>query len=252
MKDPLKSPLKILHEFIYPQYGSRMRISDIGDLFPSNKIIADTYSMGDDVAKEIQKQYELINIVSTDARNKELASNCKLTQMLRAWQRIEVLKIPTMLEMTKDSLESGLSVVIFVNFHDTMNILMEKLGTTCAIHGKQTAKERETNIDNFQSNKESLIICQIKSGGVGISLHDIHGGHPRISLISPSWSAQDLAQALGRIHRANGKTKCIQKIVYCADTVEEDICKAIQDKLDNYARINDGKDESKIKVRIEK
>ena len=54
----------------------------------------------------------------------------------------------------------------------------------------------------------------IQAGGVGVSLHDLHGGHPRMSIISPTWSGQDLKQVLGRIHRAGSKTPAIQKIVF--------------------------------------
>ena len=45
--------------------------------------------------------------------------------------------------------------------------------------------------------------------------------HPRMSIISPSWSGQEMRQTLGRIHRAGSKTPAIQKIVYVAQTYEE-------------------------------
>ena len=67
-----------------------------------------------------------------------------------------------------------------------------------------------------------------QAGGTGLSLHDEHGNHPRMSLISPSFSAIDLRQALGRIHRATGVTPAIQKIVFANDTVEMGVCKAVR------------------------
>ena len=79
-----------------------------------------------------------------------------------------------------------------------------------------------------------------QAGGVGISLHDIHGGHPRMSIISPSWAGYEMRQTLGRIHRAGSKTPAIQKIVYVAKTYEEQLCNIIKVKLRNIDALNDG------------
>ena len=94
---------------------------------------------------------------------------------------------------------------------------------------EQATKE----LEDFNNDTSNIIICNIKAGGVGISLHDLHGNHPRISIISPSWSAQDVIQSLGRVHRAKGKTAVRQRIVYCKNTVEEQICENIKEKIKN-------------------
>ena len=49
-----------------------------------------------------------------------------------------------------------------------------------------------------------------------------------------------IKQALGRVHRANAKTKSIQRIVFAAGTVEEQACEAVRAKLANMALLNDG------------
>ena len=71
-------------------------------------------------------------------------------------------------------------------------------------------------------------------------MHDIHGNRRRISLISPCWSATDLTQALGRIHRAGGKSKSLQRIIYCAGGIEERIAEKLQRKLKDLEQINNG------------
>lgn len=96
------------------------------------------------------------------------------------------------------------------------------------------------NIDAFQANTKRVIVCNMAAGGVGISLHDIHGNHERVSIISPSYSAIQFVQALGRIHRAQGKTPCSQYIVYCAGTIEEEIAVKVGEKLGNLDALNDG------------
>jgi len=60
-----------------------------------------------------------------------------------------------------------------------------------------------------------------------------------MSLISPTWSGQDIKQALGRIHRAGSQTPSVQKIIYCAKTYEDRLCDIIATKVKNINSIND-------------
>ncbi len=229
-----------LHKLVFPAYGARMKISELGDAFPSNRLIADTYVMDDDTVKAIQEAYQYISIVSKEAQERENNAPIKLVEMIRARQKIEALKVKTMVELTQDAVDDGNSVVVFVNYLDTMSLLVNELHAKCVIKGGQSIAERQRMIDQFQSDQEHIIICQIQSGGVGISLHDTIGDRPRISIISPSWSAQDLMQTFGRVHRAKGKTPCIQKLVYCHGTIEDHICKIVNQKIINYSHLNDG------------
>ena len=63
---------------------------------------------------------------------------------------------------------------------------------------------------------------------------------PRVSIISPTWSAQDLIQVLGRIHRAMGKSDCLQQILFCKGTIEESVGNIIKSKINNIRIFNDG------------
>jgi len=92
----------------------------------------------------------------------------------------------------------------------------------------------------FQEDKTRICLCMIQAGGVGLSLHDLNGKYPRTTLITPTFSARELKQALGRTPRMNGLSKCIQKIVYAAGTVEAKACAAVRGKLDNISALNDG------------
>ena len=94
-------------------------------------------------------------------------------------------------------------------------------------------------IEKKYSDESRIIICNIKAGGVGVSLHDLHGNHPRVALISPTDSAQDLKQTFGRVHRAGGKTKSIQRILF-AEGVEEEVAANVAAKLECLDQLNDG------------
>ena len=163
-----------------------------------------------------------------------------MINITRARQKIEILKVPTFIELTKQFRENNFSIVIFVNFKKTLETLSKYLKTNCLVHGDQTTSQREDNINNFTNNIEKIIICNIKAGGVGISLDDKFGNHPRISLISPTWSSTELKQCLGRIHRADSKTPALQRVVCCSNTIEEKICDKLNIKMSNIDSINDG------------
>jgi hypothetical protein len=229
--------------------GSRMRIAEIPD-FPPSQIIAEPVGTGREI--EIQAIYDQLKTdlnraiaVSDEDRKQEIADEIEataanhLTILLRARQDIERLKIDTFTSMATDAVAEGMSVAIFVNFDETLHETAKRCETDCVIHGQQTAAEREEAIRRFQANEASVIVCNLRAGGVGVSLHDPTGHKPRLALISPTYSAQDLRQALGRVHRAGG-AHSIQRIIFAAGTVEEAACAAVEAKLACIDTLNDG------------
>ena len=235
--DDDKIKLDIINTSIFPDKGSRLKIKELGDLFPKNQIVSQSYLCSD--YDKVQKLYEVINDALDELKKKETKA-VALGKIIMARQKIEMYKVPIFLDLTEDAIENGYSVVIFVNYLETMNMLSYNLKTDCLIHGGQNMDERQSCIEDFQSNKCRILISIIQAGGVGISLHDIHGNHPRMSLISPTWTGHEIKQALGRIYRAGSKTPALQRIIYCAKTYEDELCKIIDKKIGVIDAINDG------------
>ncbi len=235
---PEKYCLKQLHDHIFPNRGSRMTIASAGDMFPDNNVIWEPF-----VNNKIKKIMALmVKHVKKIMAAKE-PSNCILTEIIRAKQECELLKVPVFIEMAENLIAEGKSVAIFLNYCESIEKVAMALGTDCIIWGdNKDANERENIRRRFVENKSKIIICNIASGGVGISLHDTSpdGSHPRVSLINPTWSAQDLKQTLGRIYRSGCKSKCIQKIIYSPQTVEEKIMDVVKFKLESIDIVNDG------------
>jgi SNF2 family DNA or RNA helicase len=231
-------PMQGVNKIIFNEYGSRMKIKELGALFPENKIVAECYDM--ECAVEIEEQYKIIEEEVEKLKNKEEMAGCALARIMYARMRIEQLKIPSIVNLAKKYIKEEASVAIFVNFSMTLQTIADELKTKCVIWGEQTLEDRNKNILEFNTDKSNVIICNIKSGGVGISLHDTIGNRRRISLISPSDSAQDIIQVLGRIHRANGKTPVSQYIIFCKNTYEEKICDNMKNKIQNISSLNDG------------
>jgi hypothetical protein len=229
--------------------GARMRIADIAD-FPETQIIAEPVGTGqerkiqaiyDRMARELNHALAVEDHFELDdlANQMDATKANHLTILLRARQQIEELKAKTIASMAKDGADEGMSVAVFVNFDSTVNEVASLLKTKCVIRGGQRDADREAAVRRFQANEESFIVCNIRAGGVGISLHDPTGAKPRLALISPTYSAQDLRQALGRVHRAGG-AHSIQRIIFAAGTCEERACEAVATKLGHIDLLNDG------------
>ena len=177
-----------------------------------------------------------------ELRNPELGVN-PLTSLLRARQRSERFKVPLLTTMTQELLYEEKSVVLFVSFKESFDQIYDNLSRIipCSrIVGGQKVEVRDEEIRKFQADETRVAVVMIQAGGVGLSLHDLHGRHPRVSLITPTFNATELKQALGRIHRAGGLTKSLQRVIYAAGTVEEQACKAVKRKLANLSLLNDG------------
>lgn len=211
----------------------RVRAADAPG-FPDNEVLANLYDLE-------AGHTELYNKIMQEMREELKRPKADpMVAMLRARQQTELLKIPVLTELTNDLLEEDKSVVLFVNFHETMGMLKLALPRDLVeIHGRQSSAERAAAIDAFQDNTARICLAQTQAGGVGVSLHDVHGTRPRVSLITPSWSASDIVQCLGRIRRAGG-TKAVQIFVLAAGTIEEKIHAAISRKLGNIDALNDG------------
>ena len=237
--------LKRFHDHIYRKgRGSRIRIKDLPPgSFPETMIVADGYDLGDNARSDIKLLYaDLKSELDNLEIKREADEESALTIQLRARQEVELLKVPIFEELASDAIESGNSVVLFLNFRATLDALMKRLSGLAEIslvYGAQDGFTRSLEIKRFQKNETRICLCMTQAGGTGLSLHDETGEFPRVSLISPSFSAIDLRQALGRVHRATGKSPSIQKIVFANDTVEMGVCKAVRSKLNNIDLIND-------------
>jgi superfamily II DNA or RNA helicase len=233
--------LSAINKNIYPFKGSRLRISDLGGQFPSNQVSAECYDLPRDKIAEVNSLFKEITegLTKIKSAKSEVSKGEILKDITKTRQTLELIKLPILESLIEEYLENNYSVVVFVNFTKTLMTLSNKFKTDCIVYGNQTTNQRELNIKEFQENKSKLILCNIKSGGTGISLHDTLGGHPRVSLISPNFSSTTLIQALGRIFRAGAKTPALQRIVYCANTCEEVICNRVKEKLKFTSKLND-------------
>ena len=205
-----------------------------------------------DSAKDIANEYDdLLCRIDQIRAQESVASSMGaiLAEQTRARQRIELFKAPAVCSMVKDLIEEGNSVFISVNYTETLKFMMDELKTTCAIHGGQSEMVRRGNIDSFQNDKSRVIIGITQACREGLNLHDVNGKYPRVALIMPTYSVFDLKQVLGRVHRAGGKSKSLQWLIYAAGVaIEEEICDKLDEKLKRMDQIMDGEIDGTISL----
>ena len=238
-----------IHNTLFNLYkvSSRMTRKMFDKIFPDNHVMAECFNMGTNTDK-INRVYEQMEAEMAALEESSINySQHHFAIMTKARRMAELLKVPTMVEMIEDWYDEGISPVVFVNFTDTVEAIEKQLaknrkfdGKIARIVGGQSDKVRQKDIEDFQSDTKRIMIANLAAGNAGVSLHDLIGNHPRGSIISPSYSAINLLQALGRIHRAEGKTTCIQKVMFADGTIEVEACKRVQCKLNNLECLNDG------------
>lgn len=242
-----KNKVNTLHKYLFPSKGSKMSLEDLGNAFPMNQVSVECYDLDSDSKIKMNRYYNQI-VENRDSTN-------KLVEINDMRQKIENLKVDILFDMMIDYHDQDKSVVVFVNYTTTYDMLINQLRKRdifySEINGKQDAEERQDNIDRFQNNEVRIMICMIQAGGTSISLHDVSGRFPRVSIISPSYSRIELIQTLGRIFRNGGKSPCLQKIVYCAGTYEEDVAKVLRNKRETLDKVTDDDMDVECKIGLD-
>jgi len=230
--------LKQIHKYLFEDRGVRL-LRDAIPNFPETEIIVNSYDMDEEETSKIREIYDEMKKELLQIKIKEKTDSSEMAIRIRALQRTEMLKIPLMEEMAREGLDAGMSVVVFLNYSDSIDALAKRMGTDCIYDGRNESV-RQQYIDAFQTNASRLLITNLAAAREGLNLGDEHGGHPRLTLISPTDSVQKLKQALGRVHRENSKTKSVQKILYIANTQEDNVVENVGQKLENLTLINNG------------
>lgn len=233
------------HLFNITKCASKMNIEDFGDIFPENQIIAESFDLGDENSSKLKAVYDTMKeeLARLDERSKDYSQH-HFAIMMKARRLSELLKTQTTVEWIKDRYDEGIKPVVFFNFTDSLKAVEDRLGATFSkmlskIVGGQTDKQRDHEISEFQANKRNGALVNICAGNASINMHDLHGDAPRESLICPHWSPVMTLQAIGRIYRAHGKTRCVQKFLFASE-IEERQRQRVAAKVRNISQLNEG------------
>lgn len=222
---------------IVPERGIRIDYDDIPG-FPQRDIQAELYDLDDPEAVDscYKEMVDALAQLEAHAANDKAADH-PLTKLLRARQKVELLKVPAFAELGQDQLDKGFSVVWFVNFRQTIDELKKRFPDAGVIDGQTGG--RDEVIDTFQSNGLTKLIVNVEAGKEAMSIQDLDGLHPRFGIVSPMLSAVTLRQVFGRLHRDGGLSRCFYRVVFASKTVEVKLHRLLCPKLNNLDAITD-------------
>lgn len=154
-------------------------------------------------------------------------------------QELEILRVPAMVELAKSKREAGCRVLIFCQYRETVNAFSQLLGGAPVIHGDVTPKRREEIMRKVHAGEYQQVVLQSQAGGESISLQDLTGDSPVVSLVSVPDSAYSLIQIAGRSDRLGSRSVPILLPIFAAGTIEEKRWAKVSRKAQNIKDLTD-------------
>jgi hypothetical protein len=227
-----KAKMERLHASVFTSRGYRVPESVLRAQLPELMVEDEPLSLTPAQRKAIRDLYSQM----ADATDPGGVKN------LRQRQSAELVKVPVLVDRAKELVESGASVVLFLNFHESIDAAEALFdGAAGVIDGRRKMEDRHQTQESFQNNALNVVVVQIAAGGQSIDLHDTHGDRPRVALICPQFSGLAEEQAIGRISRVGAKSRALAIRLYVEGTVEEHAVMLTQEKRENVAIFNSGK-----------
>lgn len=164
-------------------------------------------------------------------------------EQMRDRQEAELRRLVPLAAEIKAAVEGGMYCPVFLNFTSSINTLWGMLMADkidCGIFDGRNHQQREIARQKFMDGALSVLILQSAAGSASIDLHDIVGGRPRMTFISPTFQSEVMIQMLGRAVRFGAKTPVIQRIIFAEGTIEEKVYKVVEGKAKNIRALNDG------------
>jgi len=158
------------------------------------------------------------------------------------------MKKPYLFRWIDDFLDSSEQKLVIFGVHRAVLIpLYERYKSIAVkIDGSTTARKRKTAVQEFQNNpKIRLFIGNIQAAGTGLTLTSASN----TLFAELDWNPANLTQAEDRTHRIGQKTSTTYYYLIAKDTIEEYLCRLVQQKqtilietLDGSRRTNNSLD----------
>lgn len=152
----------------------------------------------------------------------------QFSKLTKVRQIIADEKIHQTIEIAENIIEQGKKVIIFCNFTDSLNKIVEHFGKTAVkLDGSMAQHERQYSVDQFQENdKIKVFVGNIKAAGTGITLT---AGEAAI-FNDLSFLPSDHAQAEDRSYRYGQKNNVLVYYPIYQNTIENIIYDIINNK----------------------
>ena len=148
-------------------------------------------------------------------------------------------KVEHVTEHIKEIVEAGEKIIVFA-WHKEMVAEMKKaIPGAVTVVGDDDMKARQHSVDSFQNDPNvQVILCNIKSGGVGITLT----ASSRVSFIELPWHPADCEQCEDRAHRIGQKDSVECNYFLGINTIDEYIYNLIEKKREIVNEVTGAED----------
>jgi SWI/SNF-related matrix-associated actin-dependent regulator 1 of chromatin subfamily A len=136
-------------------------------------------------------------------------------------------KVDDVIEHIQEVVDAGEKIVVFAWHKEIVYELKKSIPGAVTIVGDDNMASRQRSVDSFQNDpKVQVILCNIKSGGVGITLT----ASSRVCFIELPWHAADAEQCEDRCHRIGQKDSVQCTYFLGHKTIDEYIYNIIEKK----------------------
>jgi SWI/SNF-related matrix-associated actin-dependent regulator 1 of chromatin subfamily A len=159
----------------------------------------------------------------------------QFTKLTKVRQIIANEKIAQTIELTENILEQDKKVIIFCNFTESLNKIVEHFGKAAVkVDGSMSKPERQHSVDEFQDNpKVKVFVGNIKAAGVGLTLTAAEA----VIMNDLSFLPSDHAQAEDRAYRYGQKNNVLVYYPIFENTIEGIIYDILNNKKQVIATV---------------
>lgn len=152
----------------------------------------------------------------------------QFSKLTKVRQIIADEKIHQTIEIAENIIEQGKKVIIFCNFTDSLNKIVEHFGKTAVkLDGSMAQHERQYSVDQFQENEKiKVFVGNIRAAGTGITLTS----GDAVIFNDLSFLPSDMAQAEDRAYRYGQKNNVLVYYPIYQNTIENIIYDIVNNK----------------------
>lgn len=198
----LKELNERLHEVCYFRREKKDVLKDLPDLTRSQVITElsneEEYRVLEDDLKQWLREYKELD----DAEIRKKMRKKALIRFMNLRSLAGKGKVDAAIQMLKDA--NGTPFVVFCEHHDIVYAIRKAFPDAVEVTGMQNAQQKQAAIDLFQQGKRNIIICSIRSAGVGLTLT----AASNVLFVEQPWTMADLTQCEARCYR-NGQKNAV-------------------------------------------
>jgi len=159
----------------------------------------------------------------------------QFTKLTKVRQIIADEKITQTIELAENIIEQDKKVIIFCNFTNSLNKIVEHFGKSAVkVDGSMSKPERQHSVDSFQENdKVKVFVGNIKAAGVGLTLTAAEA----VIMNDLSFLPSDHAQAEDRAYRYGQKNNVLVYYPIFENTIEGIIYDILNNKKQVIATV---------------